>query len=199
MSLWTEQFGNEYTKRQSNTVDAREQIWRMLLPSDCRSVLEVGANIGSNLEAIGRLTDCELYASEPNDLAREELINGGYVAPSHVNDDFADSLKWPDNVADLAITSGLLIHIPPHKLLASMNEIHRCAKRWIISAEYFAPSEEMIPYRGHKDALWRRDYGSLWLDNFTDLRCTSVIFAWKRITGLDNLTFWVFEKGPKRH
>ena len=57
----------------------------------------------------------------------------------------------------------------------------------------------MIPYRGHTDALWRRDYGSIWLDNFTDLHCQGAIFAWKRMTGLDNLTFWVFEKGPKRH
>lgn len=199
MSLWTEDFGNDYTKRQQSTIDVRLPLWRMLLPQNCRSVLEVGANIGANLEAIGRISDCELYASEPNDFAREELINGGFVVPSHVNADFADKLSWPNDIADLVITSGLLIHVPPDKLLKSMSELHRCAKRWIISAEYFAPSEEMVPYRGHKDALWRRDYGSLWLDNFQDLQCSAAIFAWKRMTGLDNLTFWVLEKGAKRH
>jgi hypothetical protein len=52
----------------------------------------------------------------------------------------------------------------------------------------------MIPYRGHDNALWRRDYGSLFLDTFSDLKCTAHMFAWKRATGLDNLTFWVFEK-----
>jgi hypothetical protein len=34
---------------------------------------------------------------------------------------------------------------------------------------------------------------------FPDLTCIGHLFAWKRATGLDNLTFWVFEKGPKRH
>ncbi len=193
--LWINEFGNDYTARQANTLDARTQIWKMLLPENCESVLEVGANVGQNLEAIGNISDCELYASEPNDMAREELINSRYVPLTNVNSNFADKLGWPDDIADLVITSGLLIHIGPRKLLPSMKEIHRCAKRWIISAEYFAPQEEMIPYRGHQDALWRRDYGSLWLDNFPDLHCQAAIFAWKRMTGLDNLTFWVFEKG----
>lgn len=199
MSLWTGEFGNDYSRRQQTSIEVRLAVWKMLLPVNCQSVLEVGANIGANLEAIGRLSDCELYASEPNDLAREELINAGFVHPSNITADFADKLSWPNDIADLVITSGLLIHIPPDKLLPSMREIHRCAKRWIISAEYFAPNEEMVPYRGHNNALWRRDYGSLWLDNFSDLACETCMFAWKRMTGLDNLTFWVMEKGPRSH
>lgn len=197
--LWAGDFGNDYTKRNTATPDARLQMWKMLFPANCESVLEVGANIGLNLEAIARLSSCELYAAEPNDAARAELIEGDITPERNITADYADKLSFPDGVADLAITSGLLIHIPPDKLLASMKEIHRCAKKWIISAEYFAPQEEMIPYRGHNDALWRRDYGSLWLDNFPDLHCQAAVFAWKRMTGLDNLTYWVFEKGPKRH
>jgi hypothetical protein len=92
-----------------------------------------------------------------------------------------------------------LIHVPPDKILASMKEIHRCSKRWIVCAEYFAPEERELPYRGQRNALWLRDYGSLWLDNFPDLTCIATFFAWKRMTGLDNLTFWLFEKGRRRH
>lgn len=194
MSLWTGEFGNEYTQRQQTSVDVRLPIWRMVLPKSVHSVLEVGANTGANLEAIGRINDSELYATEPNDNAREDLINSGFISPSHVSADFADNLSWPNGIADCVITSGVLIHIAPDKLLKSMQEIHRCSRRWIISAEYFAPSEEMIPYRGHSNAMWRRDYGSIWLDNFSDLRCHACMFAWKRTTGLDNLTFWVLEK-----
>lgn len=197
--LWTGEFGDEYTRRAQSSVAARLNLWRTLLPDGCRSVLEVGANIGANLEAIGRISDCELYATEPNDLAREELVNAGFVQPANVTADFADKLSWPDEIADLAITSGLLIHIATDKLLPSMKEIHRCARRWIISAEYFSPTDEMIPYRGKRDALWRRDYGSLWLDNFPDLTCHAAVFAWKRMTGLDNLTCWVMEKGSRKH
>lgn len=197
--LWTGEFGSEYTRRNATTPDARRQMWKMLLPRGCESVLEVGANIGLNLEAIGSISDAELYAVEPNDMAREELIANEFVHERNVRADYADKIGFPDEICDLVITSGLLIHIPTDKLLPSMKEIHRCAKRWIISAEYFAPSEEMIQYRGHMNALWRRDYGSIWLDNFNDLHCQGAVFAWKRMTGLDNLTFWIFEKGPKRH
>src|SRR4051812_43099010 len=162
-------------------------MWQMLLPKNCESVLEVGANIGLNLEAIGTISDAELYAVEPNAIAREELIAAEFVHERNIRADYADKIGFPDEIADLVITSGLLIHIPTDKLIPSMKEIHRCAKRWIISAEYFAPSEEMIPYRGHDNALWRRDYGSIWLDNFPDLHCQGAVFAWKRMTGLDNL------------
>lgn len=194
--LWTGSFGNEYTKRNA-TADLmfRRDMWRVLLPKDCQSILEVGANVGQNLEAISEFSPAELYACEPNELARETLQ--AIVSPTHVTADCADKLSFPDRHIDLVFTCGVLIHVEPDKLLPSLREIHRVAKRWIVCGEYFAPSEEMIPYRGHSNALWRRDYGSLYLDAFSDLHCTSTTFAWKRMTGLDNLTFWVFEKGPK--
>lgn len=196
--LWTGAFGNAYTRRnRTTTVDARAEIWRLHIPDECESVLEVGANIGRNLEAIRQHHDCELYACEPNDMARQELSE--WMPATHITACFADDIRWRDEIADLVFTCGVLIHVPPDKLLPSMREIHRCAKHWIITAEYFSPTEEMIPYRGTKDTLWRRDYGGLWLDNFHDLHCVSCMFAWKRLTGLDNLTFWMFEKGEKRH
>lgn len=196
--IWTAAFGDQYTRRNAGTETdmARKAMWELLLPGGLESILEVGANVGKNLEAISLISDAELYASEPNELARAELEN--VTSPTHINGDFCDKLSWADNHVDLVITSGLLIHIPPNKLMQSMREIYRVSRRWIISAEYFAPSEEMVPYRGHTDALWRRDYGSLWLDSFTDLQCHAAMFAWKRMTGLDNLTFWVLEKGHSR-
>ncbi len=194
--LWTGDFGNNYTRRNGgSTFEARRQLWRILLPRHCESILEVGANIGLNLEAIGTFSQAELYACEPNEMAREALHDSNVgVSATHITADFAHKISFPDGIADLAFTMGVLIHIPTDKLIQSMREIHRCAKRWIVCGEYFAPQEEMIPYRGHDNALWRRDYGSLYLDNFPDLQCISTMFAWRRMTGLDNLTFWVFEK-----
>jgi pseudaminic acid biosynthesis-associated methylase len=198
IDLWKSDFGNDYTERNvQTTLNARQNLWEALIPIDCESILEVGANIGLNLEAISNFHDCELFACEPNEVAREKLRRSDFIDPHNITADTADRLQFKDNAADLVFTSGVLIHIPTDKLIKSMSEIHRCARRWIICAEYFAPSEEMIPYRGQDNALWRRDYGSLYLDNFNDLRCTANVFAWKRKTGLDNLTIWVFEKGPK--
>lgn len=193
--LWTSSFGNDYTRRQADTINARRDVWRMVLPRHIDSILEVGANVGANLEAMALNTTAELYATEPNDIAREQLKATDLCV--QVTADAAHNLRFDDASIDLVFTSGVLIHIPTDKLAASMAEIHRVAKRYIIAAEYFAPSEEMIPYRGHDNALWRRDYGSLYLDQFPDLRCTSCLFAWKRMTGLDNLTIWVMEKGNR--
>jgi pseudaminic acid biosynthesis-associated methylase len=190
--LWTGDFGNDYTKRQANTFGARQDMWSMVLPQHINSVLEVGANVGLNLEAISQLRDSDLYATEPNEAARQKLIAKDICV--QVTNDPSYRLSRPDNSVDLVFTSGVLIHVNPSELGPSLREIHRVARRYIICAEYFAPSEEMIPYRGHDNALWRRDYGSLYLDQFPDLRCISCLFAWKRMTGLDNLTFWVFEK-----
>lgn len=198
MSLWTGEFGNEYTKRQPrDTISARYELWRAMMPRHVESILEVGANVGLNLEAIGQFSHADLYACEPNDTARQSLI--GLLGVDRVRSDFADKIGWHDGDFDLVLTSGVLIHVPPDKLEASIREIHRVASRYIICGEYFAPTEEMIPYRGHDDALWRRDYGSLFMDACPDLHPLGTLFAWKRTTGLDNLTFWIFEKGPMRN
>ena len=122
-----------------------------------------------------------------------------FMEPANVRSDSADRLGWEDGHMDLVFTSGVLIHVPPDKLEASLREIHRVSSRYVICGEYFAPSEEMIPYRGHDNAMWRRDYGSLFMDTCPDLHPIGTLFAWKRTTGLDNLTFWIFEKGPMKN
>jgi len=194
MNIWATQFGDQYTERNTPNVPARVQLWKMIFPRGCASVLEVGANSGQNLEAISQISDCDMYACEPNALARAMLEAKEIVPPHSITADYADKIGFPDKVADLVFTSGVLIHIPPEKLERSMREIHRCAKRWIVCGEYFAPSEEMIRYRGKDNAMWRRDYGSLYLEQFPDLKCITTLFAWKPMTGLDNQTFWVLEK-----
>jgi spore coat polysaccharide biosynthesis protein SpsF len=194
MSLWTGEFGDDYTARnRAASAEGRVDIWRMLIPRHTESILEVGANVGKNLEAIETFFHGDLMAIEPNDKARAELSR----VTTQVTSDYADKISLNTGSADLVFTCGVLIHIPPKKLLASMREIHRVARRYIVCGEYFAPSEEMVPYRGHDDALWRRDYGSIYLDNFSDLHCVSTMFAWRRVTAFDNLTFWLFEKGPR--
>lgn len=192
VDLWKGKFGDEYTQRNAGAeIGARVEMWKSLLPKGCHSILEVGANVGANLDAISRITgDVQFMGCEPNANARWELQ---HITP-FVTADTADSLSFETASVDLVFTSGVLIHIPPDMLEKSMREIHRVSKRWIICGEYFAPSEEMVPYRGQHAAMWRRDYGSMYLDLFSDLKCVKNLFAWKRVTGLDNTTFWVFER-----
>ena len=66
MSLWTGEFGNDYTARNkdASALD-RADIWRSLIVGgrwNVNSILEVGANVGKNLEAIETFSSCDLMA-----------------------------------------------------------------------------------------------------------------------------------------
>jgi pseudaminic acid biosynthesis-associated methylase len=158
-----------------------------------KSILEVGANIGINLRALGALSGARMMAIEPNDKARAILLEDRVVASDDVQAGIASRIPLPDRAADLVFTSGVLIHIHPDELHQSMREIYRCSARWIVSVEYFSDTPVEVAYRGHSGVLFKRDFGSEWLDLFPDLRPISWGFEWKRITGLDNLTWWIFE------
>jgi pseudaminic acid biosynthesis-associated methylase len=199
--FWRGDFGNAYTDRNLASADqmqARLQLWSEILSHTIsappESFLEIGANLGTNLRALRLLTGARCLAVEPNDKAREILLRDGVLKTEDLRGGIASKIDFPDGAADLAFTSGVLIHIHPDHLVASLKEIHRCARRWIGCIEYFSDKPEMIPYRGHDDRLFKRDFGGFWLDSFPDLRVVAYGFAWKRVTGLDNLTWWLFEK-----
>jgi pseudaminic acid biosynthesis-associated methylase len=199
--FWRGEFGNAYTDRNlasSDQMQARLQLWSEILSHTIsappESFLEVGANLGTNLRALRLLTAARCLAVEPNDKAREILVRDGVLKAEDMRGGIASQIDFPDGAADFAFTSGVLIHIHPDHLAASLKEIHRCSRRWIGCIEYFSDKPEMIPYRGHDDRLFKRDFGGFWLDSFPDLRVVAYGFAWKRVTGLDNLTWWLFEK-----
>ncbi|MDI1344761.1 MAG: hypothetical protein PSV22_11755 [Pseudolabrys sp.] len=199
--FWRGEFGNAYVDRNAASpeqMQARLVLWAEILSHTISappaSILEVGANLGVNLRALRQLSSARRFALEPNELAREILVKDGVVVADDVRDGLAQKIEFPDAVAEFSFTSGVLIHIHPDHLEASLREIYRCSSRWIACVEYFSDKPEMIPYRGHDDRLFKRDFGGLWLDTFPDLRIVAYGFAWKRVTGLDNLTWWLFEK-----
>lgn len=197
ISFWRGEFGDAYTERNAehpSLLQARIDLWFEILAGipPLRSILEVGANIGTNLFALKAVTTAELYAVEPNKAARTKLTER-FIA-KQVEDGTADDLPFADDFVDLAFTCGVLIHVAPEQLLASCREIHRVAARYIACVEYFSQEPEEKLYRGHEGKLWKRDFGGYWLDHFPDLEPIGCGFAWKRTTGLDNLTWWMLEK-----
>jgi len=201
LRFWRGEFGNAYTDRNDAVAEhlrARVAMWAPIMATMVgappQTVLEVGANVGNNLRALRQLSGAEFFALEPNAKARQKLIGDGVVPSGNVRDGFAAAIDFPDNSIDLVFTSGVLIHIHPNDLLASCREMHRVSRRYVVSVEYFADTPTELGYRGHDERLFKRDFGGFWLDNFADLRVVNYGFAWKRLTGLDNLTWWVFEK-----
>jgi pseudaminic acid biosynthesis-associated methylase len=198
---WRGAFGDDYSDRNAATVEAlraRTQLWAEILQAlggeEPASILEIGANIGINLRALRALTNATYYAVEPNDRARGVLVEQRVVASENLRGGTASRIDLPDGVADLAFTSGVMIHIPPAELESSCREIYRCARRFIVCIEYFSDVPQSIPYRGKTDLLFKRDFGGYWLDLFPSLVAVRWGFAWKRTTGLDNLTWWLFRK-----
>jgi len=95
--------------------------------------------------------------------------------------------------ADLVFTMGVLIHVPYDFLSQTFDQIFNLSNKYILTAEYFAPKEEMVNYRGCDEMLWRRDYGSYWL-KYYPVDYIAHGFCWKPVSGLDNITWWLFKK-----
>ena len=179
---WRGQFGDEYTAR--NQIDPerlrrRMRFWAGILErlggAPPQSILEVGANIGGNL-------------------ARTQLVANGIVPADRALSAEAKAIPLPSGRVDLAFTVGVLIHIAPEDLLQTCSEIHRCASKYVLCSEYFADQPEEKAYRNHQGLLFKRDFGAFYLDNFSDLELIDCGFSWKRTTGFDNLTWWLFRK-----
>jgi spore coat polysaccharide biosynthesis protein SpsF len=199
--LWRGGFGADYTER--NALDEAKlaaltthwaRILRCVEGAPPASILEVGANIGLNLRAIRRLSTARLHALEPQEGARARMAGDGVCQAGDIHDGLAQAIPLEDGAVEMAFTSGVLIHIHPDHLPAALTEIHRVSSRYVGCIEYFSDKPETIPYRGQTEALFKRDFGGLWMDMFPSLRLLDYGFAWKRTTGLDNLTWWLFEK-----
>lgn len=201
LAAWTGAFGDAYTTRNAVSpahVEQRVDMWRRVLhpisADPPKSCLEVGANVGINLRALRALCPIEMHALEPNAKARETLIRDRVVPADHVLDGTVESIGLLDESIDLVFTSGVLIHVAPQRLEAACREMHRVARRYLLTIEYFASEPETKTWRGREGLLFKRDFGAFWLDLFPALALVDYGFFWKRATGLDNLTWWLFAK-----
>lgn len=200
LKFWQGKFGDTYADR--NVADAealgqRTAMWTRILAAMSpmpESILEVGANVGLNLRALSALLPAELNAVEPNEKARSILGESRVLPAERIHNASSTSLPLDDDSVEFAFTSGVLIHIAPDDLLPSCREMYRVSSSYIACAEYFNPTPVEIEYRGHSGVLFKRDFGAFWLDNFADLELVDYGFLWKRATGLDDLTWWVFRK-----
>jgi spore coat polysaccharide biosynthesis protein SpsF len=200
IEFWKGDFGNAYSERNKvGTQDLANRIkfWTKVLDkikTKPQSILEVGCNVGINLQSLRHICDYELFAIEPNQHAREKVVQDGTLDIDHLFDATADQLPFKDEQFDLVFTSGVLIHINPSNLESSMREIHRVSKKFIFCCEYFSDRPVEVDYRGHGGVLFKRDFGSMYMEMFPELNCIDYGFEWNKVTGLDNLTWWLFSK-----
>jgi pseudaminic acid biosynthesis-associated methylase len=181
LRAWCGDFGREYTLRSCLTPEQVDALWEKNygttrtqlnrhflrdIPVDAR-ILEVGCNIGNQLLLLQRLGYSNLFGVDVQDYALE--MAGARTKNVIFTQASSFALPYEDRYFDLVFTSGVLIHVSPKDLPSTLNEIHRCAKRYIWGSEYYAPNATEVSYRGHDELLWKMDYAREYLARFEDL------------------------------
>lgn len=192
--LWAGDFGDAYTERNAEAGRKRSEFWKEFLSRyPVTSVLEVGCNVGANLQWIDALLPSgALYGLDINQRALQTLNASLSSVRTVVGT--ARCLPFQDGALDLVFTVGVLIHQPPEVLPIVMEEVVRCSRRYVLCAEYYADKPTGIAYRGQEGALFKRDFGRLYLERFPNLRLLQKGFLPRSEGGWDDVTYWVFEK-----
>jgi len=197
-AFWAGTFGDEYIQRNQSQeyLAANLNFFSRALKQAGKpsSILEFGANIGMNLRAIKLLfPNIEASGIELNETAASQLSD--FLGAHNV---FNGSIfEYPVNKTfDVALIKGVLIHINPEMLPLVYQKLYDTSRKYILVCEYYNPSPVSIPYRGHSDRLFKRDFAGEMLDTFSDLHLVDYGFAYKRDTSFpqDDITWFLMEK-----
>ena len=196
-AFWAGEFGDDYMTRNkgpqwiANNLALFSSVLKRTV--GVRSVLELGANIGLNLQALRLLLpDATLSAVEINDKAVAELRKLPGLRIHHQS-----ILQFAgDEPHDLVLIKGVMIHLNQDKLPDVYDLMVRSSARYVCLVEYYNPSPVAIPYRGHADRLFKRDFAGEMLDRFPDLRLVDYGFAYRRDPNFpqDDVTWFLLEK-----
>lgn len=192
-NLWAGDFGNEYVERNKQAFNNRLPFWNSVFEEfPVKNVLEVGCNIGLNLECIApHLEGGKTYGIDISLTALEQLRQKLPKVNSLWSQ--ARNLPFRDKWFDLTFTMGVLIHQPEETLPLVMSEVARCSNKYILCGEYFSEEAVEIPYRDQSGALFKRDYGKIYTDLFPELSLVKKQFL-DADAGFDDVTVWIFEK-----
>ncbi|MBV9550174.1 MAG: pseudaminic acid biosynthesis-associated methylase, partial [Alphaproteobacteria bacterium] len=197
-AFWAGEFGTEYIQRnQGDQLLASNLNFFTRALHGARNVkhcIEFGANIGMNLKALKLLyPSLDLHGIEINADAAAELARA--IPPANVRNssilDFEPDRKW-----DLVLIKGVLIHINPDALPQVYDKLVAASGRYLLLAEYYNPAPVAIPYRGHSDRLFKRDFAGEILERHKNFELVDYGFAYRRDPSYpqDDITWFLMEK-----
>jgi spore coat polysaccharide biosynthesis protein SpsF len=196
--FWAGEFGTEYIERNQGDrlLAANLDFFTKALryTRKLTSCIEFGANIGMNLRALKLLyPDIEAHGIEINAAAAKQLAT--LIPPAQVYHtsilEFAAARAW-----DLALIKGVLIHINPNVLPQVYDKLVAAANRYLLVAEYYNPVPVAIPYRGHADRLFKRDFAGEIIERHPQMQLIDYGFAYRRDPNFpqDDITWFLMEK-----
>lgn len=196
--FWAGQFGNDYIDRNTgeDVVNSNMLLFGEVLRRlpKLSSVLELGCNIGLNLEALRRINPgVQLTGVEINEraisIAREKQL--GEIVQSSILEKLDLGRTF-----DLTFTKTVLIHVNPEFLGRVYENLYRLSSRYVMVCEYYNPAPVIVHYRGHADRLFKRDFAGELMEQW-NLRLIDYGFAYRRDKYLpyqDDVTWFLLEK-----
>jgi pseudaminic acid biosynthesis-associated methylase len=158
-----------------------------------KTCIEFGANIGMNLKALKLLHPAqEQHGIEINaDAARELAL---IIPTTQVHNssilDFNPQQTW-----DLTLIKGVLIHINPNELALVYDKLVAACGKYLMVAEYYNPAPVAIPYRGHSDRLFKRDFAGEIMDRHSQMELIDYGFSYRRDPNFpqDDITWFLMD------
>ena len=195
--LWAGEFGADYIERNrgTNLIASNTELFRKVLEATdgVGSVLELGCNIGNNLMALRTLLpDADLHGVEINTQAAAEVERWGGATV-----EVASILEYQAQRSfDLTFTKGVLIHINPDRVRDVYSALVESSNRYVMVCEYYNPTPVEVSYRGHEQALFKRDFAGEILDAFPELTLVDYGFTYHRDPQfpLDDSTWFLMER-----
>ena len=180
---WSGKHGEEYAKKCVIDPESRAPIFKKLIDImknyDGESVisasLELGCNAGHNLEAIKLASNGDI-----TDIKGLEIRKDHCTKPSIINGSIYD-IPWEEGTFSLTFTSGVLIHIPPDR---------------VVEAE----EEKGTKYREdfeYKDGVWARPFGEIYKRSFpqdTLIETGKVSDLGDEGWGFPKCNYWIYNK-----
>lgn len=196
-SFWAGEFGNEYISRNQGEqlITSNVVLFSRILKSapQVRSIVELGCNIGMNLQALNRINkDFDLCGFEINknaaQIAREKAV--AQIVEGTILEKLSTGRQY-----DLAFTKGVLIHINPDELDKVYENLHSLSRRYIMVCEYYNPAPVPVRYRGTDDRLFKRDFAGELMERY-QLRLVDYGFTYRRDNYFpqDDTTWFLLEK-----
>jgi pseudaminic acid biosynthesis-associated methylase len=192
--FWKGPFTKKYIKRNKD-YNRIPTIGKDLLENkiNIESVIELGANIGLNLDALKKIyTKCETYGIEINKDAFK-ILKRKHKAENKSILNFNTKKTF-----DLVLISGVLIHQDPSKLNKIYSLLNKFSKKYIYINEYFNPSPVELVYHGYKNKLFKRDFAKELWSKFPKLELVNYGFHWKEDPfqkgNYDNANWFIFKK-----
>lgn len=179
-AFWSGEFGNTYVDRNKSIDEVNESyaqqtgitvedIFQIFFNDIDRKskILEVGCNVGLNLQILQKMGFKNLHGIELNkkalQIAQERNPKAIFVNSSI--EDYQSKEKY-----DLVFTAGVLIHIHPLTLELVIRKIIDLSSQYVFGFEYYSDKLEEIKYRDHSNVCWKQDFPLLFMKLFPQLK-----------------------------